>query len=257
MANKQGKKRTFKDLLMQAFKAKDADEVEKLASEAESMDEESEEEKVAREKAEKEKGTQDALTQILTRLGAMDADIQAIKKAQAEDEEETEEEKAARLAKEGQTGDDGDLTDPETAAKLDESGVKLYTGDAAKTILPLAEILAPGIKLPTMDAQTTDAQRAQALCSCQRRALDTAYKTDDGKAVIDTFLGGHTADFGKLPVPLLHAAFIGAANLMKARNNDQHTRVSVNVTDFGKTTDVATLNTKNREFWAKRSGAHH
>jgi hypothetical protein len=256
MAKKSGKGK-FKDLLMRAFKAKDADEVEKLASEAESMDEESEEEKAAREKEEKEKGTQDALNQILKRLGAMDEDIQAMKKAQAEDDDETEEERKAREAKEAESRDAGDLTNPETAPKLDEAGVKLYTGDAAKQILPLAEILAPGIKLPTLDAKTTDAQRAQALCSCQRKALDTAYKTDDGKAVIDAFLGGQTADFATLPVPLLHAAFIGAANLMKARNNDKHTRVSVNVADFGKTTDVGTINTKNREFWAKRSGTHH
>ncbi|UGB46990.1 DUF2213 domain-containing protein [Frateuria edaphi] len=250
MANK-GKKVSFADRIRAAFKAKDADEVEKLASEAESMDEESEEEKAAREAEEKEKGTQDALSQILNRLGAMDADIQELKKAKADDSDEDDE------GKKKETEDDGDLTDPETAAKLDDAGVKLYTGDAAKTILPLAEILAPGIKLPTMDAKTTDAQRAAALCACQRRALDTAYKTDDGKAAIDTFLAGQTADFGKLPVPLLHAAFIGAANLMKARNNDQHTRVSVNVTDFGKTTDVASINTKNRDFWASRSGARH
>lgn len=249
MASKKGKSK-FGDLLMRAFKAKDADEVEKLASEAESMDEESEEEKAAREAKEKEGKTSDALSKIFDKLTAMDEDIQELKKATADDSDEDDDE-------DGETKDEGDLTQPETAAKLDEAGVKLYTGDAAKQIPSLAEILAPGTKMPTFDGKTTDAQRAQALCSCQRRALDTAYKTDDGKAAIEPFLGGHAADFSKLPAPMLHAAFIGAANLMKARNNDGNTRVSASVKDFGKTMDVASLNKTNREFWGKRTSTHH
>ncbi|MBT2142691.1 DUF2213 domain-containing protein [Rhodanobacter sp. LX-100] len=251
MAKKTGKSK-FGDLLMRAFKAKDADEVEKLASEAESMDEESEEEKAAREAKEKEGRTSDALSKIFDKLTAMDEDIQELKKAKADDSDEDDDDDDKK-----KTDDAGDLTQPEAAGKLDEAGVKLYTGDAAKLIPSLAEILAPGTKMPTFDAKTTDAQRAQALCSCQRRALDTAYKTDDGKAAIELFLGGQTADFSKLPVPMLHAAFVGAANLIKARNNDNHTRVSVSVKDFGKTTDVASLNKTNRDFWAKRTSIHH
>lgn len=251
MAKKVGKGK-FVDLLMRAFKAKDADEIEKLASEAESMDEESEEEKAAREAKEREGKTSDALSRILDRLTAMDEDIQELKKANADDSDEDDEDGEKK-----ETEDEGDLTQPETAPKLDEAGVKLYTGDAAKLIPSLAEILAPGTKIPTFDGKTTDAQRAQALCSCQRRALDMAYKTDDGKAVIDAFLAGQPADFAKLPAPLVHAAFIGAANLIKARNNDNQSRVSVTVKDFGKTTDVASLNQTNREFWAKRLNAHH
>lgn len=249
MATKKGKSK-FGDLLMRAFKAKDADEVEKLAKEAETDDEESEEEKAKREAAEKDKMTGDSLAKILDKLKSMDEDIQELKKAKADDSDEDDDE-------DGETTDDGDLTEPETAAKLDENGVKLYTGDAAKAIPSLAEILAPGTKMPTMDAKTTDAQRAQALCSCQRRALDTAYKTDDGKAAIDPFLGGYTADFGKLPAPLLNAVFVGAANMIKARNNDQHGRVQITTSDFGKTVDAASMNTKNRDFWNKRSSAHH
>lgn len=244
-------KSKFSDLLMRAFKAKDADEVEKLASEAESMDEESEEDKAEREAKEERAKTGDALKNVLDKLAAMDEDIQELKKAKADDSDEDDDDDKKK------TDDAGDLTETETAGKLDEAGVKLYTGDAAKLIPSLAEILAPGTKIPTFDGKTTDAQRAQALCSCQRRALDTAYKTDDGKAAIEPFLGGQAADFSKMSAPMLHAAFIGAANLMKARNNDSHTRVSVSVKDFGKTTDVASLNKTNRDFWAKRTSTHH
>ena len=249
MATKKGSKVT--DFLRRAFKAKDAAELEAIEKEAETMDEESEEDKAKREAAEKEGKTNDSLAKILDRLKAMDEDIQELKKAKADDSDEDDDDK------DGQTKDEGDLTEPETAAKLDEAGVKLYTGDAAKLIPSLAEILAPGTKIPTMDAKTTDAQRAQALCSCQRRALDAAYKTDDGKAAISPFLGGHAPDFAKMPAPLLHAAFVGAATMLKARNNDQHGRVQIATTDFGKTVDAASLNKTNRDFWNKRSGTHH
>lgn len=254
MATKKGSK--FTDYLRRAFKAKDAAELEAIEKEAETMDEESEEEKAKREAAEKDKMTGDSLSRIMDKLKSMDEDIQAIKKAQADDDDESEEERAAREAK-AKTGDDGDLTDPDTAPKLDDAGVKLYTGDAAKLIPSLAEILSPGTKIPTMDAKTTDAQRAHALCNCQRRALDEAYKTGEGKAAITPFIGSGVPDFAKMPAPLLHAAFVGAATMLKARNNDQNARVQIATTDFGKTVDAASLNKTNREFWNKRSGTHH
>ena len=254
MAKKTGKS-SFKDLLMKAFKAKDADEIEKLAKQAESEDEESDEDRAEREakekEAEKDKKTNDSLAKIMDKLKSMDEDMKEMKKAMAEDDDEEEEDDG------DMTSDDGDLTEAETAQKLDAAGVKLYTGDSAKAIPSLAEILAPGTKIPTMDGKTTDAQRAQALCSCQRRALDKAYKTEDGRAVISPFLGGHKANFKTMPAALVNAAFIGASNLMKAKNNDQHQHVRIATTDFGKTTDAATLNAKNREFWNKRSGSNH
>jgi hypothetical protein len=238
------KKSKVKDFLMRAFKAKDADEVEKLAEEAESMDEESEEEREAREREEKDKKTEDTLKKVLDKLAAID---ERLDKMESKKEEEDE----------GKTKDGGDLTEPETAEKLDEAGVKLYTGDAAKNIPSLAEILSPGIKLPTFDAKTTDAQRAAALCKCQRKALDAAYQTEAGREAITPFLGGHEANFAKMPASMVNAAFMGAAALMKARNNDATVRTSITTRDFGRTVDVASMNTKNREFWAKRSGNHH
>lgn len=242
------KKTKWSDRLRRAFMSKDADEVEKLASEAESMDEESEEEKAEREAAEKEKGTQDALSQIVKRLSAMDDDIQAIKKAQAEDDDEDGDDDDAK-----KTDDDGDLTDPKEAEKLDQSGVDLYTGDAAASIPARAEILAPGIKLPTMDAKASTKDRALALCKCQRRALDVAYKTDAGKAAIDAILGNKTHDFAKLAAPLVHSTFMAASELVKAANN-AGARAQVSTRDFGRRPPTpAELNVINRKAWAARS----
>lgn len=235
------KKKSWKDRMMAAFRANDEKEVEKIASEVE--DEESEEDKDKREKEEKDKKTQDSLSQILAKLTSLDAEMKELKeKVESEDEDDDEEE--------DDVTNDAVLT-AEKAEKLDDAGVKLYTGDAAKNIPALAEILAPGTKLPTFDGKTTDAQRAAALCQCQRRALAKAYATDAGREVIEPFIGGHQPNFAKLPYGLVHAAFIGAANAMKVKNNDATHRVSVTTRDFGKAVTAADINARNREFYKR------
>lgn len=244
-------KRSFADRIRAAFMAKDAEAAEELANEAEAMDEESEAEREAREAKEKEAKTGDALSQILKTVKALDS---RLAKIEARDEE-SEEERKAREAKEkeGKTGDDGDLTNAETAGKLNQAEVDLYTGDTAASIPSRAEILSPGIKLPTLDSKMATADRAAALCKCQRKALDLAFQTDAGKAAIAPFLGGMTADFEKLPAALVHAAFMGASELMKAQNNGRAHDSVAKTRDFGKPRTAAEINAANRKYWADRS----
>jgi uncharacterized protein len=245
-------KRTWMDRLMTALRAKDEAAVQEAIEEGQkAMDDESEEEREAREAKEREAKTGDALSQILGAVKALDS---RLAKIEARDEE-SEEERKAREAKEkeGKTGDDGDLTKPETAGTLSEAEVDLYTGDSAGSIPSRAEILAPGIKLPTFDAATSTKDRAAALCKCQRKALDVAYGTDAGKAAITPFLGGAKADFEKLPPGVVHATFMGASELMKAQNNGRAHDSVAKTKDFGKPTTVADINKRNSQFWADRS----
>jgi len=245
-------KRTFADRIRAAFMAKDAEGAEELAKEAEAMDEESEEERAKREAAEDAAKTGDALGQILKTVKALDS---RLAKIEARDEE-SEEERKAREAKEkeSKTGDGGEeLTDPGTAATISQAEVDLYTGDSAASIPSRAEILAPGIKLPTFDAKITTKDRAASLCKCQRKALDVAYQTDVGKAAIAPFLGGLTADFEKLPAALINAAFMGASELIKAQNNRRTHDGVAKTKDFGKPRTAADINAANRKYWADRS----
>ena len=240
MASK--KRNKFTDLLMRAFKAKDAAEVEKIAKEAESEDEEGEEEREARELAEERQKTNDTLAQVLDKLGAIDERLDKLEAADGDDDVDDDA---------GKTADD--VIEAETAPKLDESGVKLYTGDAARGIPALAEIIAPGTRMPTLDAKTTDAQRAAALCSCQRRALATAYRTHGGRGLISPLLGGLDPDFAKLPAATLNAVFHGAAQMFRTKNNDANRRATLATRDFSKPTAVAPINAQNREYWDNRN----
>jgi len=250
-------KRKFADRIRAAFMAKDAEGAEELAKEAEAMDEEPDDEDD--DKGEKGSRTGDAtsqlLTKILKRMDAQDAAIAALgkRKAKDSDKEKTDDEDEDDPDKK-KTGDDGDLTQAETAPMLNQSEVELYTGDSAASIPSRAEILAPGIKLPTFDAATSTKDRAAALCKCQRKALDTAYGTDAGKAAISPFLGGHKADFEKLPAALVHAAFMGGSELIKAQNNGRAHDSATRTKDFGKAGSIAEMNKRNAEFWAKQAG---
>ncbi|WP_011298543.1 DUF2213 domain-containing protein [Cupriavidus necator] len=251
-------KRTVWDRLMTAFKAGDEAAMEEAIEEAKANDEESEEEREAREAKEKEGKTGDAqsvlLTKILKRMDAQDAAIAALGKRKARDsEKEKTDDDDEEDPDKKKTGDDGDLTNAETAGKLSQAEVDLYTGDAAASIPSRAEILAPGIKLPTMDSKMATKDRAAALCKCQRKALDVAYQTDAGKKAITPFLGGLTADFEKLPAALVHAAFMGASELVKAQNNGRAHDSVAKTTDFGKARTVAEINAANRKYWADRS----
>lgn len=238
-------------LLRRAYKAKDASELEAIEKEAEAMDEESEEDKDEGKGKTGDAATADALKALNATIDGFSARLAAL---------ETRDAKAADDDEDGdgdddkkKTDDDGDLTDPEEADKLDQSGVDLYTGDAAASIPSRAEILAPGIKLPTMDAKATTKDRALALCKCQRRALDTAYKTEAGKAAIDAILGNKTHDFAKLAAPLVHSTFMAASELVKAANN-AGARAQVSTRDFGRRPPTpAELNEINRKAWAARS----
>ncbi|WAL80964.1 DUF2213 domain-containing protein [Pandoraea sp. XJJ-1] len=243
------KKRTWLDRVRTAFKAQDAEALEEALEEGQTADEdepETEEERKKREAEEKDGKTGDALGQILRRLKAMDADIQELKKAAAEDDDEDDG---------SQTGDEGDLTNPVPAKKTSEEGVELFTGDSAAHIMARAEILSPGIKLPTLDAKMNTKDRAAALCKCQRKALDNAYQTEAGKAAIDPFLAGRTADFDAMPMASVHATFTGAAELMKARNNGGSGTGKVATRDFGTRKSVADINAANRKFWDRQGSA--
>lgn len=199
------------------------DRLKALVNDAEAAESETEAEKEARLKKEKEeeeaaerKKTGDALSLILQKLTTLDEEVKELKKAKETDDEESEEDK------------DKKKTDDETAAAaesvvkptISEEDVVIYTGDSAALIPARAEILAPGIKLPTFDsAKASTKDTAAHLCACQRRALAAAHKTDDGKAVLAPFVGAGTVDFDKMPPMAVNAIFTSAAEAMRAKNN--------------------------------------
>lgn len=225
------KKRSFADRLRAAFMSKDAEAAEELAKEAETADEEEGEE-------EKESGkTGDAASKLILKelraLSARVGDMEAKLEEKTEDDDEPEE-----------TQDD--VLEAEKAKENPEAGGETYTGDSAALtdLRSRAEILVPGITFGTRDGKVKVADH---ICSCQRQALIKAMANDDGKAVVEPFLFGRALD--KLTTDQVAAAFNGASELAKVRNNDKAARTASATRDFGKTKTIAEINAANRKHW--------
>lgn len=110
-------------------------------------------------------------------------------------------------------------------AEKDPAEEKDVEKTAAMDAISKAEILAPGVKIPTMDAAATTV-KASVLTELRRVALKKAYDTEATKVHIDSILGGRTVVFDTLPPGELAMIFDGAAALTKQANN------SNNVTKF-------------------------
>ena len=243
------KKISFADRIRNLVKTKDAAEAEKLAQ---AVEDEELDLKTKDEEPEDESGTQtgDAAVnrQILKTLKTLDARMSAMEKKKTKDSDDPE-----KKTKDEDNPDDDpektkdDILKAEAAAKLSEEGVQNHTGDSLKAVLSRAEILAPGIKLPTTDS----ANNGKAVLTAKRMALKQAYATADGAKAIAPFMDGHT-DFDNMPTHTVDAAFIGASELIKHQNNAAGVRSGVSTRDFGRAPmSPAEMNTRNREFWNK------
>jgi hypothetical protein len=225
------KKTTWMDRLRTAFKAGDAAEFEKtLKEDKDTKDAEAEEEKKKDDEEEKKK-TSDTLSKILDKITALDARVSALdKKSKDEDEEDKDEKEEAK------TGD--------SAALVSE----------AQDVFARAEILSPGLHMPTVDAKTKGGLKktSDALCGLRRKALQTAFEGKHRDAVTP-FLGA-TPEFKTLTCDAIRSAFVGASEIVRLQNNGAQKTgtfdASKNAASISKS--VSAINAANREFW-KRS----
>lgn len=238
------KKRTWRDRLMTAFKAQDEAALQEALEESndEFPDSELEEEG-------KGKTGDKATAKALDKLSAsMDAQTKLlgvlVKSMKAKDSDDEPPKK-----KDGETDDT--VIEAEKADTNKNGGAEVMTGDAWTQMLARAEILAPGMAMPTTDSAA--AKTVDAACACQRKAITTAMASDAGKAAVDPFLTGR--DLAKLTADQVAAVFTGAAELMRAKRNTSNTSDAAKAQSFGKAVSVADINAKNRKFWADRAAA--
>lgn len=225
-----GMKRTIDEALEEAEETKDSEE------ETEDDDDGGEKTK-----------TGDAAFQAEMRkfMKTMDKRMTAIEKKKTKDSESEEEKTEDSDEEESETKDD--VLNAEKTDKLSENGVQNHTGDSLKQVLSRAEILAPGIKLQTTDS----ANNGKAVLAAKRMALKQAHATTDGQKAIAPFIGTYT-DFDTMPVATIDAAFIGASELIKQKNNTAGVRSGISTRDFGRAPATpADINARNREFWNK------
>jgi hypothetical protein len=106
-----------------------------------------------------------------------------------------------------------------------------------------AEILAPGVKLPTFDAKAEPKKTTDSLCVLRRRALKAAL-TNDNAAIVKSVVGN--ADISKMPCGVAAMAFNAASEMVKAKNK------GLSRTIDSQPEEKKDINQIHAEFWANR-----
>ena len=120
-----------------------------------------------------------------------------------------------------------------------------------------AEILSPGIKIPTVDSKTDKKQAFKKICGLRRSALDSAFKDDGTRSIILSLNGGRTLDTKRMTCDAIRTLFNSAAMIKQQQNNAGNGKMSFsdhvkNATDQEQPLTIADINRMNQEHWKNR-----
>ena len=252
------------DMLMKAFKAKDADEVEELAKTMK------DEEGVTGGEGETHIHIHNGNAAMGEAVGDEEVDPaeEAVKAKDAEMSawKDSIENRLTAMEKTlASTGDSEEMMDameeemqdemPEGVTKDQARKAKdsAFLVDSFKETVSLAEIIAPGIRIPTFDRAARPAASLKSICALRSQALDLAYAQPSTRGVIDDLLAGKALDTKKMTCDATRTLFRSLAAFKKVENkqktfsahdNEQHqTRGAIKT--------LADLNKSNAEYYAK------
>jgi uncharacterized protein len=143
------------------------------------------------------------------------------------------EQAVAKLAGEKAADDKGatdDDTDPELKeAMLDEVPEEMkeqaakakdsaYLADSFQDTAALAEILVPGIRIPTYDRAAKPGQTYKKVCGLRRQALDLAYAQPETRSILDDILDGKELNTKNMTCDAARTLFRSAASMKRTMN---------------------------------------
>jgi hypothetical protein len=106
----------------------------------------------------------------------------------------------------------------EKAVKARDSA---YLADSFRETVALAEILAPGIRIPTFDRGAKPVESYSRICGLRRQALDLAYQQPDGRGIIHAVNGGKPFRARDAGCGQIRTLFLAAAGMKRDANNGQ------------------------------------
>lgn len=205
-----------------AWKTKDEAKVEEVlekaekAEKAETSDRKMSDEDIQREFSE----IKDSIKSVADSVKSVADSVKAAKDAATE---ESEEEKKAKAADAEAEKAEEEQVKEETGATADaaiKTADSRYLGDSFGETVAAAEILVPGIRLPTFDSAKPRKQTLDTICGLRRNALDLAYATPEGRGLVEQIHGKplELKDMSCGAVRTLFRAAVGAKRVM---NNGQ------------------------------------
>lgn len=134
-------------------------------------------------------------------------------------------------------------SDPEPDSENKPTNDSASLRDEFQDAKARAEILAPGVKLPTYDAKAERKKTSDSICVLRRRALRAALENDNA-AIVKSVVG--TADVSKMTCDAAAMAFNAASEMVKAKN-----KTATRTTD-SQHQEKKDINQIHAEFWASR-----
>jgi hypothetical protein len=104
----------------------------------------------------------------------------------------------------------------DTAAKMKDSA--LLT-DSYERVKAVAEILAPGIRIPTFDAKLAPKKGFEVICGLRRSALDLAYGQAETRGYIEEILAGRAFDSKAMSCRDTRSLFSAVGAMKRGANN--------------------------------------
>ncbi len=141
-------------------------------------------------------------------------------------------------------GGGGDEDDSHVGRTNDSAGLRAEFQDA----MARAEILAPGVKLPTYDSKAPARKTADSLCVLRRRALRAAAEGEHANLVRSMTADG---DLTKMTCDSLKTAFMAASEVAKHKNLMGLT-AQRQLNNGGESNWAEAQNKRNADFWANR-----
>lgn len=158
--------------------------------------------------------------------------------------------------------------DDEDDKEKDKSKDRAMTGDSSalansyQALVADAEILVPGFRVSTFDAKAQRKVTVDAMCGSRRKALDTAYATQEGQILLENVAGTKNLNVAGMTcdaVATLFRAAVGAKKLLNTtRQTQDASRMGTQTQEHRSSgvsapTSVAELNKRNREFYAEQA----
>jgi len=182
----------------------------------------------------------------------------------ARDEDETEEEKKKREEREERAEDrrGRDADEEEIKKEVGEDRAKdarrardsVFMEDSWQNTVSLAEIIVPGIHIPTFDRAAKPKESLDRICRFRRKVLDMAYLDSDSRLLIDDLLEGKELVTERMTCDGARALFKNLAT-MKRRSNSM-ARDHGGGRDFtaasGPVRSLADWQDRNAAYWEKQ-----
>ncbi|MEB4733852.1 hypothetical protein OXV40_32885, partial [Burkholderia contaminans] len=117
--------------------------------------------------------------------------------------------------------------------------------DQFQDALSRAEILAPGVRLPTFDAKAVRKKTVDAICVLRRRALRAALDNENAE-LVKSVVGG--ANVASMTCDSVAAFFNAASEVVRSKNSG----VTQRRTNDSAQTERKDINAIHAEFWKVR-----